>query len=238
MISATLIRARKLHDPAAVRVAVVRRALSLAFRREAAPRGLILERLGTDYGGWAVPVDSIGDWTVWSLGTGHDASFDIEILRRCPGASVRAFDPFARNLAGARELSGDDPRYSQHQVAIAATDGPLTLTGDPDPDLGSVGPPIPGHEQPTFQVAGRSIDSLRAELGDDRIDLLKMDIEGAEYAVLDELDLRAAGVRVLCCELHFNVSLAQARRTIAGVRRQGYRLVACHDTDLTFVLED
>ena len=65
-----------------------------------------------------------------------------------------------------------------------------------------------------------------------------MDIEGAEYAVLDGLDLQAAGVRVLCCELHFNVSLAQARLTIAGVRHQGYRLVACDDTDLTFVRED
>jgi hypothetical protein len=97
---------------------------------------------------------------------------------------------------------------------------------------------VPGREEPTFEVSGRSIDSLRAELGDQEIQLLKMDIEGAEFDVLDGLDLKAAGVRVLCCELHFNVSLSAARRTVANVRRQGYRLIACDDIDLTFVRED
>jgi FkbM family methyltransferase len=237
MASAVVARARKLTDPAAVRLAVMRRVLGLALRREADPKGVRLERLGSDYGGWTVPVDLIGDWMVWSLGTGHDASFDVEILRRYPGARVRAFDPFERNLAGARELAGDDPRYTAHQVAIAAADGPLTLTGDPDPELGSVAAPVPGREEQTFEVSGRSIDSLRAELGDQEIQLLKMDIEGAEFDVLDNLDLKAAGVRVLCCELHFNVSLPAARRTVANVREQGYRLVACDDVDLTFVRE-
>jgi FkbM family methyltransferase len=225
----------KLRDPSAVRLAVLRRALSLAFRRAADPRGVRLERLGSDYGGWVVPVELIGDdWTVWSLGTGHDASFDVEVLRRWPRSRVRAFDPFARHLAGARELAGDDPRYTQHQVAIAAADGPITLTGTEDADTGHAHAPLPGREEPSFVASGRSIASLREELGDPAIQLLKMDIEGAEFDVLDGLDLRALGVEVLCVELHFNVSFARARATVAHVVEQGYRLVSCDDVDLTF----
>jgi FkbM family methyltransferase len=204
--------------------------------RRVEPGALDLQQLGTDYGGWTVPVDVIGDdWTVWSLGTGHDASFDVEVLRRYPHVRVRAFDPFARHLADARRDADDDPRYSQHNVAIAAVDGPLTLTGDPDPELGSARPPMPGAKEPTFQVAGRSIESLQAELGDATIELLKMDIEGAEYDVLDRLDLRALGVSVLCCEFHTNVPLRRARRTLAHIAQQGYRPVACGDTDVTFL---
>jgi FkbM family methyltransferase len=229
----------KLRDPSAVRVALMRRSLGALLRRRAEPGGVRLERLGSDYGGWTIPVDVVErDATVWSLGTGHDASFDVEMLRRYDGARVRAFDPFARNLAGARELAGDDPRYSTHHCAIAAADGPLVLHGDPDPDLGSVGPPVPGRAQPTFTVDGRSIASLQAELGDAAIDVLKMDIEGAEYAVLAGLDLRAAGVRVLCCELHFNVGLRAALAAVDAIGAQGYRLVACDDVDITFVRDD
>jgi FkbM family methyltransferase len=231
-----LSRARKLGDPAAVRVALMRRTLSTLLRRAADPAGVRLERLGSDYGGWTVPVDRIDeDWTVWSLGTGHDASFDVEILNRYPKSTVRAFDPFTRNLAGAAERSGNNPRYSQHHLAIAATDGPITLTGSPDPDVGSVAAPVPGHDEPTFTVPGRSIPSLKAELGDASIDLLKMDIEGAEFDVLSSLDLTSLGVQVLCAELHFNVSLSRARSVVDHVRSQGFRLVACDDTDVTFV---
>jgi FkbM family methyltransferase len=238
MSSTVLARAAKLRDPSSVRVAVLRRRLGALLRRRADPRGLRLERLGSEYGGWTVPVDLVGDgWTTWSLGTGHDASFDVEMLARCPAGRVRAFDPFARNLEGARTLADDHPRYSGHQVAIAGGDAPLVLYGDPDPDSGSIGPRVPGRDQSTFTVDGRSVATLQRELGDPAIDLLKMDIEGAEYDVLDGLDLRAAGVQVLCCELHFNVSLARARTTIAGVYAQGYRLVAADETDATFVRE-
>jgi FkbM family methyltransferase len=231
--------AAKLRDPPAMRVALMRRALSIAVRRQVDPGALRLERLGSDYGGWIVPVELVGeDWTTWSLGTGHDASFDVELLRRCPAGRVRAFDPFQRNLDDARALSDEDPRYSGMRVAIAGEDGPLTLHGNADPDVGSVGPRIPGRAQESFTVAGRSIASLQRELGDPAIDLLKMDIEGAEYDVLERLDLRAAGVRVLCCELHFNVPLSRALATVAAVRRQGYRPIACDDTDVTFLRED
>lgn len=226
-------------DPSAVRIALMRQTLGTLLRRGVDPGGLRLERLGSDYGGWTIPVDVVpDDATVWSLGTGHDASFDVEMLRRYGASRVRAFDPFARNLADARALAGDDPRYSTHHCAIAGADGPLVLHGDPDPDVGRVGPPIPGREQPTFTVEGRSVASLQAELGDPVIHVLKMDIEGAEFAVLAGLDLRATGVRVLCCELHFNVTLREALAAVAAVKAQGYRLVACHHLDLSFVRDD
>jgi FkbM family methyltransferase len=228
----------KLRDPSAVRVALLRRALAAALRHQADPGGLRLQRLGSDYGGWTVPVDLLGDdWTAWSLGTGHDASFDVALLQRCSAGRVRAFDPFQRNLDDAVALAGGNARYSAMRVAIAGADGPLVLHGDPDPQTGSVGPRVPGREQATFTVEGRSVASLRRELGDPAIELLKMDIEGAEYEVLAGLDLRDAGVRVLCCELHFNVPLSRALSAVSHVRRQGFRLVAADDTDVTFVRE-
>jgi hypothetical protein len=50
-------------------------------------------RIGTEYGGWAVP-DSLIDesWTVYCGGVGLDATFDLGFIERY-GCAVHAFDP-------------------------------------------------------------------------------------------------------------------------------------------------
>jgi FkbM family methyltransferase len=50
-----------------------------------------------------------------------------------------------------------------------------------------------------------SLPSLAAEFGDQVVELLKLDIEGSDYAVLGSLDPPALGVRVLCVEPHHTV---------------------------------
>ena len=66
-----------------------------------------------------------------------------------------------------------------------------------------------------------------AELGDDRIDLLKLDIEGGEYELLPALDLRALGVRIFATQLHHSGTVRQARALIAWLRESGYEPVGC-----------
>jgi hypothetical protein len=78
-----------------------------------------------------------------------------------------------------------------------------------------------------------------AEFGDDRIDLLKLDVEGGEYELLPALDLPALGVRVLALQLHHNGGVGGARRVIARLRAQGYEPVACRaPVKVTFARAD
>ena len=85
------------------------------------------------------------------------------------------------------------------------------------------------------EVPGRTLPSLMRELGDPRIDLLKLDIEGFEYDVLPTLDLRNLGVRVFATQLHHNGGVRDARNLIASLERQGYRATAIK---ITFVRDD
>jgi len=74
-----------------------------------------------------------------------------------------------------------------------------------------------------------------AEPGDERIDLLKLDIEGSEYEVLPTLDLRALGVKVFATQLHHTGSVRDARELITRLRENGYEAVACRSAvKLTF----
>lgn len=54
--------------------------------------------------------------------------------------------------------------------------------------------------QEGFDAPCRSVASLVKELGHDCIALLKLDVEGAEYAVLESLERDGVYPRVLCVE--------------------------------------
>jgi len=85
------------------------------------------------------------------------------------------------------------------------------------------------------EVPGRELASLMSELGDERIDLLKLDIEGAEYELVPALDMRRLGVKIFSVQVHHTGTVADARRLVAGLRRQGFELVGCRPAvKLTF----
>jgi FkbM family methyltransferase len=192
--------------------------------------------LGTLYGGWTIPGDIVdSSWTCYCVGVGADISFDLELIRRY-GVRVRAFDAVAEYVRGAQEAAADEPQFSARQVAIAASDGPVRMQRTHDPTSQSVSAAGLYESSDYVEVPGRTLPSLAHELGDERIDLLKLDIEGAEYEVMPRLDLRALGVRVFCTQLHHNKPVNSAHELIDGLRAQGFRAVAIRPTiKLTFV---
>lgn len=195
-----------------------------------------LVHLGTEYGGWVVPADLIEpNWLCYSVGIGHDASFDFELTTRF-GVRVRAFDPFDVFCRQAEEQAPTSSRYSVHAVALSSHDGPLEMFGHQDEERGSVSAANLYGASTSFTRPGRTLTSLMHELGDDEVQLLKLDIEGSEYEVLPTIDLRAAGVRVLLLELHHNESVRRARELLAGLRTRGYLPVhRKRPTDFTLI---
>jgi FkbM family methyltransferase len=195
-----------------------------------------LVRLGTDYGGWVVPEDLIDEsWTCYCVGAGSDVSFDMALLRRY-GVTVRSVDPLPEFRRQAEAQAAGDSRFAFFEAALATRDGPLEMYGFEDPEAGSYSQVDLYETRHATTMPGRTLESLMAEAGDARADLLKLDIEGSEYDVLRELDLARLGVRVLCVELHASESAGAGRELLERVRSQGYRLVHREPpTDFTFV---
>jgi FkbM family methyltransferase len=229
---------RKLR-PAKIRNALRRRRFEYQVPRlELSPAPGLLD-LGTSYGGWTVPVELIEpSWVCYCVGVGGDISFDLELICRY-GVEVRAFDPVADYVKGAQEQGAGEPRFSAQQVAIATADGPIRMQVTHDPQSLSVSSAGLYESGDFIEVPGRTLPSLMAELGDERIDLLKLDVEGAEYEVLPTIDLRALDVKVFAIQLHHTGSVREARGLIAGLGKQGYEPVACRSAvKVTFALGD
>ena len=200
-----------------------------------------LERLGSDYGGWVVPVGLLDEASIcYCAGVGLDVTFDLALIDRI-GCTVHAFDPTPRARAFAEEVAAGEPRFRYAPVGLWGEDAQLRFYAPADP--AHVSHSILNLQQTEnyFEAPCRSVASLMAERGHERIDLLKLDIEGAEYEVLDAL--LAQGIRpgLLCVEfdeLHHPVDGGFRRRIRARtgrLRAAGYRLIVADGCNYTLV---
>ncbi len=188
---------------------------------------------GSDYGGWDIITDGFNDETiVYSCGVGDDISFDLSIIE-ATGASIHAFDPTPRSIAWVEQA--DTPsNFRMHAYGVAGSDGTVAFSP----------PENPAHISHTIldraatsasaiEVPVKRISTIMTELGHDKIDVLKMDIEGAEYEVVEDLIRSRIVPDQILVEFHHRfpgVGAAKTRRAIAQLRSAGYLLYAVSPT--------
>lgn len=193
-----------------------------------------LVRLGSDYGGWTVPVDLVErSWVCYSCGVGEDTTFDVELIERF-GCEVDAFDPTPSSGAHVRDTMAAEPRFRFHPWGVWFEDATVRFY-PPAPFDTNLSVVNLHHSEDFLEAPCRSLPSIMRELGHDRIDLLKLDIEGAEYEVLDamiESDIRPV---VLCVEFHKTSGIRPMLRAASRTRAAGYEATAVSGYDVTFV---
>ncbi|MHB1469179.1 MAG: FkbM family methyltransferase [Solirubrobacteraceae bacterium] len=195
--------------------------------------------LGTPYGGWIVPASLIErGWMCYCVGAGADISFDMELIERFD-VRVQSVEPDETYVAAALQTAGAEPRFAAFRAAIALEDGPLAMQRTHVPGSLSLSAARLYDTRSMVELPGRTLASLTRELGHPRIDLLKIDIEGAEYDVLPQIDLDALGVKVLATQLHHNRGVRAARELIAALEVRGFELIAKRPViKLTFARRD
>jgi FkbM family methyltransferase len=184
-----------------------------------------LERLGSGYGGWTVPTDLIGpDWTCLCAGAGIDVTFDLALVERF-GAAVITVDPTDESREHIARADADGRLRFVH-AALWREDGELEMFVAADPQHRTL-------SSDDLQRTGRSVRvPARGIAGFGSVDLVKLDIEGAEY---DVLPMIGPEVRVLCVEMHPTRGLRAAVRAFRRLRASGFELVARHGADFTFL---
>jgi FkbM family methyltransferase len=162
---------------------------------------LELTRLGSDYGGWVIPVQWLKPGSIcYGAGVGMDISFDLELIRRFD-VDVFAFDPTPRAVAFVQKQTNLSPRFHFTPVGLWEKDQTIHFHAPANPRW--VSHSILNLTKSSgggFDAPCRRISSLMAERGHQHLDLLKLDIEGAEYAVLRTLVEDRIVPSVLCIE--------------------------------------
>jgi FkbM family methyltransferase len=188
-------------------------------------------RLGSDYGGWVVCTDAgLGPSSVvYSVGVGEDISFDLALIEMF-GCDVVAFDPTPRSLAWLATQSLP-AKLKLYPWGLAGSDGSLSFGAPDNPE--HVSYTTFKSEGVTIQCEVYRLATLMEKLGDRRLDLLKMDIEGSEYDVISDIERTTLRPRQLMIEFHhgkYGIATEKTRSALSGLRRMGYRIFSISST--------
>jgi len=200
------------------------------------------ERHGGGFATWTVVPELLGpDSVVYSVGVGRDVSFDLSLIDRF-GVTVHAFDPTPRSRDWVR---GQDlpAGFVFHEVGLAATDGSASFRPPADDDHVSYAMTATTDDAgDSIRAPVRRLTTLMQDLGHDRLDLLKLDIEGGEYEVLEDLVRQSVKVDQLLVEFHHRMpefGVEKTKQAIARLNDAGFRIfdVAPGGEDYGFVYE-
>jgi FkbM family methyltransferase len=222
----------------ALKAKVRRFLVSVSGRYSYLKRGVSIHRVwyGNDYGGFYVVPELLNESSiVYSFGIGEDISFDESIIKnhRC---RVFGFDPTPRSIqwinSQREKLS---PRFNFFEYGISDRSGPVEfhLPKNSGHVSGSVVSQNNVSDTNLIQVEMKSLNDIVTGLGHKRIDVLKMDIEGAEYRVLESILSAAIPIDQIVVEFHdrfFEDGRLKSINAVNRLREHGYEIFGISDS--------
>jgi FkbM family methyltransferase len=197
-------------------------------------RGLL--RVGSEGAHWTVPLAEFDSSSVCYLaGVGEDISFDIALVEKT-SCEAHSFDPTPRAAAHVEPI--DLPNgYTFHQFGIWSSN--TTLKFFAPANLANVSHSILNLQRTEefFEADVRRVKSVMDELGHTKLDLLKIDIEGAEYEVLESLLQDKINVRYLCVDFDQPYPFIKTLRMLRRLKKHGYFPITIEGWDISFVFK-
>jgi FkbM family methyltransferase len=206
-----------------------------------------MKRYGTGYGGWPLPTDAaLGPQSViYSAGVGEDMSFDI-LVQDTFKAQIVLIDPTPRAIQHYREVQDyyktkiptftgsiqpeyvetieaarpDFSAFTYVEKALWDCSGTLQFYKQKNPKYVSQTLIQGLFGWDAIQVPTVPLKTIMEELGHKRLDVLKLDIEGAELKVLEQMLNDRIYPTYLCVEFDLKLKGGdKSRETEALIQR-------------------
>lgn len=197
------------------------------------------ETIGGPNDFWTVLTGSFSSKVIYSGGVGKDIGFELKMIERF-GCDVFCFDPSPTGIDTIRSLSHPPPQLHFFPYGLSNEDHPAVLFSLPlNPFEGSFSIPQ-SYKSPEKEVTFecKKVSTLMRELGHTQLDILKIDIEGFEYGVIEDVLSNKLNIDQICVEFHDfydNIPRSRTRETISKLKRNGYALVHKTGSDYLFV---
>ena len=190
-----------------------------------------LVEIGTKYGGWIIPSNLLNrDSVIYCAGCGEDISFDLGLIDRY-SCKVHGFDPTPRAIKHVREQINGDSRYVFSEVGLWDREDRLRFYTPKDPAHVSHSLLNLQKTEEYIEVAVKPLSQIMSEFGHKRIDVLKIDIEGAEYKVIQSIIDDNLDIGLICVEFDEYYHpidgryMYRIRSSVNGLLGMGYDLV-------------
>jgi len=227
-----------------------------------------METLGTEYGGWSIPINAKLNQNsiVYSGGVGEDMSFDLKLLEKY-NCNIFLIDPTQRAIKHYDEIKQFYNNNSPNFSGNIQPDYLLNLYTCTKPDLskftyinkGLYNKPAKlkfykqtnsdyvsqslvanmfGNEYDEVEVD--SIKNIMNEYNHTHIDLLKLDIEGSEIEVLNQMLDDKIYPKYLCIEFDLLLKNKDPTQTtqklVNRLQENNYKILENKNLNITFEL--
>lgn len=183
--------------------------------------------LGTEYGGWPLLTDTKPGSLIYSFGVGEDISFDLGAIQTF-GCEVHAFDPTPKSIKWIAQQSLPD-NFSFYPEGVAAMDGEAEFAppaNDAHVSYSSTRE-FAGIGTNLVRAPVRRIQSFIERIATGQPYIIKMDIEGFEYEVIEDMILCQLMPRQLLVEFHHNLygfCDSDTRRSVKALIEADYEI--------------
>lgn len=199
---------------------------------------------GNTYGGfYACPDFLNSNSIIYSFGIGEDISFDTAIINN-HGCHVFGFDPTPKSIRWIKSQHLP-AKFHFYEFGIGNKSGSVDffLPKNPEHVSGSIIVQNNVDVKEKVTVTMKSLNDIMDELGHDHIDLLKMDIEGAEYEVMQNILNANIPLTQILIEFHdrfFENGTLKAKPIIKKMNSKGYEIFAVSDSfeEVSFIKKD
>ena len=171
---------------------------------------------------------------VYSFGIGFDYSFEAELVEKY-GATVYAFDPSPEVIG--KMTKDTHERLLYYPYGISDKDEIKTFYKPRYADNYSEIFSYWTSETEKIEFEVYRLDSLMKKFGHYHLDLLKMDVEGTEFAVLQDIVARL-DIDQICIETHARIfpnSVELMRNTKKLFNENGYALIYNGTQEQTYI---
>lgn len=196
------------------------------------------EWIGNDYGGFYLNTNLISKSSVvYSIGIGTDVSFDKELINRF-NCKVYAYDPTPKSIKWV-DKNFKNKNFIFFPIGLSEVKGikDFYLPKNNSHVSGSF---IKIDSVDRNEIVKLKFDTLLNQLSKNnhyKIDVLKMDIEGAEYEVINHIYNNKINIKQVCVEFHPHLiedGKNKTKNAIGQLQKLGYNCFGISDSLLEY----
>ncbi|MGE0078232.1 MAG: FkbM family methyltransferase [Bacteroidales bacterium] len=198
---------------------------------------------GSRYGGFYINPEILNENSiVYSFGIGEDITFDSDLIKK-HSCNVFGFDPTPKSISWVKSQKvTNNFHFFDFGLGNVTGYSDFFFPKNPKHISGSIVEQNNINKCDKVKVLLKSINDIAVELEHKRIDVLKMDIEGAEYELIDDILNADISIDQILIEFHDRLFSDGRIKTINAIQRlnEKYAIFGYSDNyeEISFIRRD